>query len=143
VIRVVVDTNVLISALLTAGGSPDQVLVAIRNRRLVPYVSPDLLAEYGEVVRRPKFLFEHRQISGVERLIAEFGVLVSVEQVPGGYLARLPDAKDEKVLLCALAADAEYIVTGNLRHFPQELCNPVKVINPHGLIEVLRTPNSP
>jgi putative PIN family toxin of toxin-antitoxin system len=50
VIRVVVDTNVLISALLTAGGSPDQVLVAIRNRRLVPYVSPDLLAEYGEVV---------------------------------------------------------------------------------------------
>jgi predicted nucleic acid-binding protein len=117
-------------------------LVAIGNRRIVPYVSSALLAEYAEVIRRPKFLFKDRHIAGVERLFAKLGMLVPSDQIPDGYVPRLPDRKDEKVLLCALVAEAEYLVTGNLRHFPQDLCLPVKVIPASGLLEVLRTPES-
>ena len=64
--RVVIDTNVLISALLTEAGAEAKVLLAVQSRQLEWCVSEPILAEYYEVIKRPKFsLVRPERVAGV------------------------------------------------------------------------------
>jgi len=111
--RVVADTNVIVSAMLWIG-SPHQILVASEDARLTLCTSPSLLRELTGVLSRPKFAPRLRALQ------------VSVSELTTGYarLARLvnpqrimrviaEDPADDEVLACALAARAHYIVSGD------------------------------
>lgn len=111
--RVVADTNVIVSAMLWIG-SPHQILVASEDARLTLCTSPSLLRELTGVLSRPKFAPRLRSLQ------------VSVSELTTGYarLARLvnpqriirvvaEDPADDEVLACALAARAHYIVSGD------------------------------
>jgi putative PIN family toxin of toxin-antitoxin system len=107
--RVVVDTNVVISAILR-DRRPEKVLLFIVSRPDFEWVaSPEILAEYREVLRRPKFALPADLLSKWEgrfrSAIAEWPVEMSVP---------FPrDTKDAKFLACALAANADFLVTGD------------------------------
>ena len=77
-----------------------------------------MLTEYAAVLARPKFAFEPDEIDALLAMLREKGELIQ----PIGPCPTLPDVDDGKFLHCAESSQAEYIVTGNKRHFPQELC---------------------
>lgn len=115
--RAVIDTNVLVSALLTPGGVSARIVAAIRDTALVPVLSHAINVEYAEVLNRAKFGFAK---SDVDDLLLDMnGLAVFVS--PGPIEAvRLPDPSDAPFIAAALAAACP-VVTGNAKHFPARL----------------------
>ena len=112
--RVVLDTNILISACWKLGGLEDQVVeLGLAGHFTMP-VSPELWAEYIEVLARPKFL---KLKSRIDTLLARLEPQVlRIETHSKLTLALDPD--DNIILECALDSGANYIITGNLKHYP-------------------------
>ena len=135
VTKVVLDTNVVVSAHLTAGGLEAFVLdlaLASKSQLYVSPVSPDILAEYEEVLRRPRFRIDSKKVTQSLRLIKKRAKNVT----PTLTLSVSPDTDDNRFLECADAANADYLVTGNRRHFPAKYRNTL-VINARQLIEII------
>jgi putative PIN family toxin of toxin-antitoxin system len=114
-IRVVLDTNILISALLNPHGAPAQVLLlTVLDSNTQLCVSGDVFAEYEEVLRRPRFNRSDGEIAIVLRTIREKGLWVKVTE----SVRACSDPDDDVFLECAQAAEAHYLVTGNAKDFP-------------------------
>ena len=114
-IRVVLDTNIFISALLQPRGLPAQVVVAaLAGQSAQLCMSAEIYTEYEEVIRRPRFKRSESEIADALRAIREIGMWVK----PRHKVRVCPDPDDDCFLECAQAARAHYLVTGNLRHFP-------------------------
>lgn len=120
----VIDTNVLVSAVLTPGGTCDQVLRAAADGRVRLAWSASMLAEYRGVLVRPKFKLSPAVVASI---LASFG---PVDQVSPGIVNRLPDPDDDVFLAAALATPDKVIVTGNTAHFPPDACAPVLILTP-------------
>ena len=128
--RVVVDTNVLVSALLKQGGSEARVMSAIAGGKLAWCVSPAILAEYAQVLQRPKFA------SIPSAYIYLFLDLASRAEIFHAK-ARMnisSHEEDNRFYECAVAADADFIVTGNRRHFSQSYGR-IRIVSARQLIE--------
>jgi len=130
-IRVVIDTNILVSALLKPEDIPAAIVMLALSRKVELCVSDDIFAEYDEVVRRPRFNLPADAIEGVLRSIRKLGHWVEPSVRVEGI-----DPDDNIFLECALAAKADYLVTGNQRHFPDRW-KKTKVISARELIELL------
>ena len=118
-IRAVIDTNVLVSALRTR--NPDSPVIriyyAILRGDILVLHSPEIIAEYEDVLHRDKFSFDHNRVNEIIGFIKIRGEAISPVE-PGD--ASFPDP-DDKVFYCvALAAQdgGAALVTGNRRHFP-------------------------
>lgn len=130
-IRAVTDTNVLVSDLLSPAGNEALIILAIHQGLVRPCVSAEVIEEYAEVLARPKFAFPPDEIAMVIAMLREKGEFVA----PQGSAPVLPDPDDAKFLHCAEAARAEYLVTGNKRHFPQAACGTVRVVSAGELLD--------
>ena len=130
--KVVLDTNVVVSAHLKAGGLEAFVLDLALASKLQLCVSHDVLAEYEEVLRRPRFRIDAKKVTQSLRLIKKRAKNVT----PTFTLSVSPDTDDNRFLECAEAANADYLVTGNRRHFPAEYRNTL-VVNARQLIEII------
>jgi putative PIN family toxin of toxin-antitoxin system len=114
-IRVVLDTNILVSALLQPQGLPARTfLMTLAGTTAQLCVSGDIYAEYEEVMRRAKFNRSEAAIETALRAIRQNGFWVKASE----KMHACSDPDDDIFLECALAARAHYIVTGNLKHFP-------------------------
>lgn len=111
----VVDTNVLVSALISPSGTPARLVEEIRCGSLTPVVSPAVLAEYETVLRRPRFDFP---TDCVDDLLADMIGLAMVAHPEPIDATRLPDPADAPFIALARHAGCA-IVTGNVRHFPK------------------------
>jgi len=115
-VKAVLDTNVVVSALLKGGGREALLVDLALAGSFTLVVSNALLEEYEEVLRRPGFGFNPTQVARSLRAIQHTAVIVQ----PQKQLQVTRDPDDNKVLECALEAGAEYVVTGNTRDFPKE-----------------------
>ena len=117
---VVIDTKVLVSALLTGNTEAATVQVVDRlfDGDIVPLLSTDILSEYEEVLKRRKFHFSDSMVDVLLESLKRNGEMV--QTADAGYT--LPDMKDLPFYLAALdkRSDGAYLVTGNLKHFPKE-----------------------
>lgn len=114
-IRVVLDTNILVSALLNPVGSPGRLfLMALVEPDVRLCVSADVFAEYEEVIRRPRLRRSEDQIAGALHGIRAKSLWVE----PVDQVRACSDPDDDIFLECAFAADAHYLVTGNIKDFP-------------------------
>jgi uncharacterized protein len=131
-LRVVVDTNVLVSALLKEGSVPERALHALLERAVV-LLDARLVEEYAAVLARPKFVAvdSARRDALLERLRTQ-GELVA--EVPA-YTGPLDDPDDRAFVEVALAGKADALVTGNVRHFPEDLG--FEVLPPAAVLERL------
>jgi putative PIN family toxin of toxin-antitoxin system len=127
----VIDTNVLVSALLTPGGTCDRILRAAINGEIRLAWNAPMLAEYRAVLLRPKFGLSAATVSA---LLAAFG---PVDQVSLRESPSLPDPDDEVFLGAALATADKVLVTGNRAHFPAATCSPVRVLSPAEAVQEL------
>ena len=130
-IRAVIDTNVLVSGLLAPAGNEALIILAIHQGLVHPCFSDAMLAEYADVLARPKFAFEADEIGALLAMLRGKGELIR----PEGSAPALPDPDDSGFLHCAQAARAEYIVTGNKRHFPQDICGTIRVVSAGELLD--------
>ena len=137
-IRAVLDTNILVSALLVPLGNEAQALIAVRRGLVCPCFSDLIVAEYAEVLNRRKFPFRRSSIDETLELIQTKGMSFQPQLLAG----LSPDPEDDALIACAVAAQAHFLVTGNRRHFPQEACGLTKVVSARELVEFLRTPQS-
>ena len=124
----VIDTNVLVSALLSKNESAAtvQVMVQLFSGRITPVYSNEIISEYREVLSRKKFKFPSEQINYLLSAIEEFGILV--DPTPTDII--LPDMKDLPFyeVVMEKRADDAYLVTGNQKHFPQNEYAKVQLI---------------
>lgn len=132
--RVVLDTNVLVSGLISPNGPPADILRLLEGRPIVPCFNEVILNEYREVLARPKFEFPAVRVANLLRRFEAVGELIVAGPVSGEF----PDPKDAPFLEVALAAYADFLVTGNLRHFPARLRQGVAVVSPREFLEALR-----
>ena len=112
--RVVLDTNILISACWKPGGLEEQVIELGLADHFTMVVSPELWAEYVEVLARPKFL---KLKPRIDTLFARLEAKV-LKTATHSKLTLASDPDDNIVLECALDTGADYIITGNLKHYP-------------------------
>ena len=108
--RVVADTNTVVSAFLW-GGLPAEVLATARAQRLTLCSSAALLAELEEVLAREKFAARIAQVgSTVAQMLAGYRALITLAR-PVAIEPTTRDPDDDHVLACALGASATLIVT--------------------------------
>jgi len=131
-IRVVIDTNVVISATLPSGGLPEAVFNLAVNRRVQLCVSEAILAEYEEVLRRPRLNIRLEKVAVALTRIREAAVCVA----PAATVTACSDPDDNIFLECAEAAQADYVVTGNAADFPAQWAT-TRVVTPRQFLEII------
>ncbi|MGH9472512.1 MAG: putative toxin-antitoxin system toxin component, PIN family, partial [Terriglobales bacterium] len=107
-VKAVLDTNIIVSALLKDSGQEALVFNLAASGMFIPVVSDPLLDEYGEVLGRPGFGFGTRRVQGALQDVRRHALHVGAPPVLAGA-AHDPD--DDMVLACALAGGADYLVT--------------------------------
>ena len=113
----VIDTNVIVSALLSGNleSNPVKVFRAIVQERIVPLYNDEILDEYRCVLSRPKFHLDLPLIETVIKAIITDGL--NIDRTPVADID-FPDPKDIVFYEVALSVEASYLVTGNIKHFP-------------------------
>lgn len=115
----VIDTNVLVSALLSSheDAATVQVIGKLFSGEVIPLYNGDILNEYNKVLRRNKFHFSEAIVSALIQTIEKYGE--SVEATPSGEI--FTDKKDLPFYEVVLGKQDEdtYLVTGNKKHFPK------------------------
>jgi uncharacterized protein len=134
-LRVVLDTNVLVSALLKPHSTPELVIPLILEKQVILYLSEAIAVEYDEVLMLPKFrsLDPNKVESFLHRLKAE-AWLVS----PKIHLDIVEtDLGDNKFLECAEEAKADFLITGNTQHFPFKKFQKTRIVSPAEFLAVI------
>lgn len=124
--KIVLDTNVLVSAFLKPHSKPARILRLVIQGEIQIIINEAILAEYYEVLVRPVFKFNDKHVQAILKLIRARGIKAPV-------LAKsfqLPDSDDEPFLEAAIACRADALVTGNLKHFPKEHCHGQNIVLP-------------
>jgi len=131
-LRLVVDTNVLVSAALKPDGLQRTVLLIAITKPARLYVSDSIMAEYREVLARPAMNIRKGLRQQLLQLIKRYAHSVQ----PARSLRATRDPDDNKFLECADAARADYLVTGNQRDFPR-FWKKTKVITSRELVSIV------
>ena len=131
-IKVVLDTNVLVSALISDDGLEAAVLDLALNKRLRLYLSVPILAEYANVLRYKRLALAPERVERTLTSLRTAGILVKPTQT----VSASPDETDNRFLECAQAAQADFLVTGNRRHFPRRW-QVTQVVNARELLAII------
>ena len=131
-LRLVIDTNVLVSAAIKPAGLQRTTLLLAITKPARLYISRPILAEYSEVLERPELKIR----KGLRRQLLQLLKNRSHVVVPRHRLEVASDPGDNIFLACADAARADYLVTGNLKHFPR-FWKKTAVITPREFISLV------
>ena len=136
-IYAVIDTNVLVSALLSRfkNTSTVQLLQLLILGDITPIYNDEILNEYQDVLTRPKFGFPNIIIDETLEVIKRYGINSSRKESN----EQLPDPKDIVFYEVALSVDDSYLVTGNTKHFPKKPF----VVTPAEMLQIIHETKSP
>lgn len=130
-LRLVIDTNVVISAALKPQGLERVVLTFAVTKPARLYVSEPILDEYAEVLARSLLRIRKGMRAQILQMIRNRSFPVS----PQRHLNVAPDPDDNVFIECADAARADYLITGNSKHFPR-FWKATKVVSPREFIDM-------
>ena len=130
--RVVLDSNIVVSACLTPQGASATIVELALLGYFTLCISQEVLSEYQEVLARPKFSRELERIKTVLEGIEEMSEVI----VPRQRLTLSSDEEDNRLLECAQAAKADFLVTGNRKHFPGRM-DEVRILSPREFLTEL------
>lgn len=133
--KLVLDTNIVVSGLLQSQGNPAQVLMLALAGAVQVCHDEHILAEYSEVLARPRFKFDPKRVREVLTKLEADGLPVDASGQSG---LNLPDPDDEPFLAVALAASADFLVTGNLSDYPPAKRRGCAVVSPAEFMEYWR-----
>ena len=128
----VIDTNVLVSAMLKWNSVPGNVMELVFDGPIIPVYNSEILKEYREVLSRPKFHFTKDIVDTVVDNIESRGIPVEAKELD----TILPDPKDRvfyEVVFEKRKTEDAYLVTGNLKHFPVETF----IVTPREMLDIV------
>ena len=132
--KVVLDTNVVVSGLLSPFNTPGEIIRMVASGALELYYDARILSEYRSILLCQKFSFDRTHVENLLEQIETCGYLTT-----GKPLAeRLPDPDDEPFLEMALRGEAQYLVTGNMRHYPAKKQQGMQIVSPREFLEIYR-----
>ena len=129
---VVIDTNVLVSAVLKYNSIPGNIIEFTFNGKIVPVLNKEIESEYRNVLLRPKF---HLTTDIVDDIINEFkqkGLYINENHID----IDLPDPKDVvfyEVVMEQRGSTQSWLVTGNIKHFPNETF----IVTPRQMLDII------
>ena len=129
----VIDTNVIVSAAIKPDSIPGKILALALSGEIRPVFSREILLEYKKVLSRAKFCFEKSYVDNVIKTFNIFGDNI----VPLRLSAHFEDADDKKFYEAFVSLKDErdvYLVTGNIRHFP----NDERIVTPRQMTDILK-----
>lgn len=130
----VIDTNVLVSALLYWKSPPGTIMAEALTGRITPLLNTEILAEYQDVLNRPKFHFPKDAVYVLLNGIIKRGIFIDAEPIT----EELPDPKDVvfyQVVMNVRKTENAYLVTGNIKHFPAKSF----VVTPREMVEIVNS----
>ena len=129
--RIVLDTNVLVSGFLSPHGPPGAILRSVLAGSVTLCFDERILAEYRDVLTRGSLKLDGERVDAVLEFIEANGESVLAEALG----VELPAAADTMFVEVASAAGADCVVTGNRRHFPAELLGDSRVLVPREFVD--------
>lgn len=131
-IRVVIDTNVFVSANLVEEGPSAAILYLAANNKIRMVVSEPILAEYEVVLRQPRLKLDPRKVTAALRLVRRISIAVK----PSLILRISVDESDNRFYECAHAGRAAFLITGNRDHFPEDY-RMTRVVTPREFVDLV------
>ncbi|HXM44290.1 MAG TPA: putative toxin-antitoxin system toxin component, PIN family [Bryobacteraceae bacterium] len=131
-LRLVIDTNIVVAAALKPAGLQRTVVLLAITKPASLYVSDCVLAEYTEVLSRPELKIR----KGLQRQLIDLIMRHAHWVSPARHLQVAQDPDDNLFLECADAARADYLVTGNQRHFPK-FWKQTKIVTSRELLDII------
>lgn len=131
--KIVLDTNVLVSGILSPHGPPAAVLRALLTERVCLCFDERILSEYRDVLSRGKFAFDRELVAEVLSFLEAAGFRTLAQPLD----LALPDPADQMFLEVAVFGQADFLVTGNLRHFPSSARQGIAVVSPREFLGAL------
>jgi putative PIN family toxin of toxin-antitoxin system len=129
---VVIDTNVLVSAVLKSHSVPGSIVELAFDGPIIPILNEAIEKEYREVLSRPKFHLPEDLIEGIMSTFQKRAIYVDAEHLD----VELPDPKDlvfYEVVMEERKEEEAYLVTGNIRHFP----NRPFIVTPREMLDII------
>lgn len=127
------DTNVLISAMLKIGSVPGQVAAEALHGDIIPILNDEIIAEYEDVLNRPKFRFDKKSVKVLfdelkkRAVYSDYGLID--DEIPDSmdvvFYAVLMEKRKEE--------DDAYFVTGNIKHFPMR----TYIVTPREMLDII------
>ena len=116
--RVVLDTDIIVTALRSASGGSNAVLREAAYGRITPLVTPALFLEYEAVLKRPEQRLVHGLgLRDIDRFLSALAAACEAVEVSFQWRPQLSDANDEMVLETAVNGQADALITHNVRDF--------------------------
>ena len=132
-IRVVLDTTVLVAAVISPTGPNARILELITTGKARPYLTQAVIEEYDRVFQYKRLQhLDKKRVTRVRRLLEQ----TATQAKSSGRLKISEHEDDNRIYECAVAAKADYIVTENARHFPQGY-KATKIVNARQLLALL------
>jgi putative PIN family toxin of toxin-antitoxin system len=128
----VIDTNVLVSAMLKWNSVPGNIMEFAFGGIIIPIVNDDIIEEYETVLSRPKFHLTKDIITDVIDTIKNCGIYINGETID----IDLPDPKDRvfyEVVMEERKNENAYLVTGNIKHFPTK----PYIVTPRQMLDII------
>jgi len=135
--KIVLDTNVLVSGLLTPFGPSGEIVRMVSAGMIILQYDARIFLEYQEVLHRPKFQFNKEDIDAFLTFVKQNGQLIPTSPLKN----RLPDPDDEVFLEVAIAGSAECLITGNKSHYPRKYRQGIKTLSPSEFLDFCRKYN--
>jgi len=114
--KVVIDTNIIVSALMNKNSVPGRVLLLVFGGKLTPLFDNRTMSEYISVLSRREFSFDEEIINHFINFIKDMGEYV-IAEFSG---KKFTDEADKKFYEIYKSGEARYLITGNKKHFPAE-----------------------
>ena len=137
-LKVVIGTNVFISAFYLPESRPANVVLLARRKTILNLISPQILKEVERIIKK-KLLWDNSKTESAVRLIKNF----SEEVHPQERLAIIVDDPDNRILECAVAGQANFIISGdkhllNLKNFQE-----INVVTPADFLVAIEVGRHP
>ena len=130
--NVVIDTNVLVSGLISSYGNPAIIVNALKANRIKVFYNAEILAEYEDVLNRECFGFNKYDINELLDVVIEIGIPVLVNK----SIVPFKD-EDDRVFYDVAVAGNSYLITGNTDDFPNEPF----IIKPKDFVDMMENTN--
>lgn len=128
----VINTNVLVSAMLKWDSVPGNILELAYGGTIIPLLNAHIVKEYREVLSRSKFHLTKEIIDDAVGELERLGVFVDADELN----MELPDPKDcvfYEVVMEERKSEAAYLITGNIKHFPTKPF----VVTPRQMLDII------
>jgi len=134
--KIVLDANIFVSAFLY-GGNPNEIVKRVSRGWDTLFISDEILTEANTVFRKRKFHLTEEKIEYYIRRIKELGLKIKVADSERVTTGGCRDKTDNRYLECAVAANADYVISGDIHLRELKEYRGIKIVNPAEYLEIV------